>query len=63
MFLALIAVVGLCSALMSPAYLRHAGRSWFSAERSRHRYYAALYLSGRALLAVPIAGNLASPGC
>ena len=59
LFIALIAVVGLGSALMSPAYLRHAGRSWFSAERSRHWYYAALYLFWGALLAVPIAGNLA----
>jgi hydrogenase-4 component F len=58
-FLALIAIVGLCSALMSPAYLRTAGRSWFSAGRSRHRYYAALYAFWAALLAVPIAGNLA----
>lgn len=58
-FLALIAVIGLCSALMSPAYLRTAGRGWFSAARSRHWYYAALYLFWAALLAVPIAGNLA----
>jgi len=58
-FLGLIAIVGLCSALMSPAYLRTAGRSWFSAGRSRHRYYAALYAFWAALLAVPIAGNLA----
>ena len=44
---------------MSPGYLRTAGRSWFSAGRSRHRYYAALYAFWAALLAVPIAGNLA----
>ena len=59
MFLALIAVVGLCSTLVSPAYLRTAGRGWFSAERSRHWYYAALFVFWAALLAVPIAGNLA----
>jgi hydrogenase-4 component F len=58
-FLALIATVGLCSALTSPAFLRGAGRSWFSARRSRHWYYAALYAFWAALLAVPIAGNLA----
>lgn len=58
-FLALIAVVGLCSTVVSPAYLRTAGRGWFSAERSRHWYYAALFLFWGALLAVPIAGNLA----
>jgi hydrogenase-4 component F len=58
-FLGLIAVIGLCSALVSPAYLRTAGRGWFSAGRSRHWYYAALYAFWAALLAVPIAGNLA----
>jgi len=58
-FVGLIAVIGLCSALVSPAYLRTAGRSWFSAGRSRHWYYAALYFFWGALLAVPIAGNLA----
>jgi hydrogenase-4 component F len=58
-FLALIAVIGLCSAIVSPSYLRTAGRSWFSAGRSRHWYYAALYAFWAALLAVPLAGNLA----
>ena len=58
-FLALIAVVGLCSALVSPAYLRTGGRGWFSARRARHWYYAALFGFWGALLAIPIAGNLA----
>jgi len=58
-FLALIAIVGLCSTVVSPAYLRTSGRGWFSAERSRHWYYAALFLFWSALLAVPIASNLA----
>jgi hydrogenase-4 component F len=58
-FLGLIAVVGLCSALVSPTYLRTAGRGWFRAGRSRHWYYAALYAFWAALLAVPITGNLA----
>jgi len=58
-FLALIAVVGLCSTLVSPAYLRTHGRGWFSAERSRHWYYAALFAFWAALLAIPIAANLA----
>jgi hydrogenase-4 component F len=58
-FLSLIAVVGLCSALASPAYLRTSGRSWVSAGRSRHWYYAAFYAFWGVLLAVPIAGNLA----
>jgi hydrogenase-4 component F len=58
-FVAVAAVVGLAGALLSPAYLRHAGRSWFSASRSRGWYYAAFYLFWAALLAVPIADNLA----
>ena len=58
-FLAVIAVVGLCSALVSPTYLRTSGRSWFTAARSRRAYYAALHAFWAALLVVPIAGNLA----
>jgi hydrogenase-4 component F len=58
-FLALIAVIGLCSALVSPAYLRTAGRSWLGAGRSRRWYYSALYVFWAVLLAVPIAANLA----
>jgi hydrogenase-4 component F len=58
-FVAVIAVVGLCSALVSPGYLRTSGRSWFTAARSRRAYYAALYAFWAALLIVPIAGNLA----
>jgi hydrogenase-4 component F len=58
-FLGVIAVIGLCSALVSPAYLRTTGRGWFRASRSRHWYYAAFYSFWGALLAVPIAGNLA----
>ena len=57
--LAVIAVVGLCSALVSPAFLRTAGRSWFTAARSRRAYYAALYVFWAALMVVPVAGNLA----
>ena len=59
LFLALIAVVGLCSALVSPSYLRTAGRGWLGAARSRRWYYTALYAFWAVLLAVPIAGNLA----
>ena len=58
-FLAVIAIVGLCSALVSPTYLRTSGRSWLSAARSHAWYYVALYLFWGALLAVPISGNLA----
>ena len=55
----MIAVVGLCSALVSPCYLRTSGRSWFTATRSRHAYYVAFYVFWAALLAIPVAGNLA----
>jgi hydrogenase-4 component F len=58
-FLALVAVVGFASAAMSPFYLRHAGRSWFTARRSHAWYYAAFYLFWAALLALPLADNLA----
>jgi len=58
-FLALIAVVGLCSALVSPTYLRSSGRGWFSAAHSRRWYYTGLYLFWAALLAIPVAANLA----
>ena len=56
--LAVIAVVGLCSTLVSPAYLRTSGRSWTTAARSHSLYYAALGVFWAALLAVPIVGNL-----
>lgn len=57
-FLALVAVIGLASAAVSPYYLRHAGRSWFSARRSHALYYVALNVFWAALLALPLAGNL-----
>ncbi|MBS1888372.1 MAG: hypothetical protein JSU06_14415 [Actinobacteria bacterium] len=58
-FLALAAAVGLASAIISPAYLRHAGRSWFGERRSHVYYYAAFNLFWAALLALPLAANLA----
>jgi hydrogenase-4 component F len=58
-FIGVIALVGLASALLSPTYLHHAGRSWFSASRSRAWYYAAFHLFWAALLAIPAADNLA----
>jgi len=57
-FEAVIAVVGLCSALVSPAQLRAGGHGWFSARRSRRLYYAALYAFWATLLTIPLAGNL-----
>jgi hydrogenase-4 component F len=58
-FLALVAVVGFASAAMSPFYLRHAGRSWFTARRSHAWYYAAFNLFWAALIALPLTDNLA----
>ncbi|MFT3863402.1 MAG: proton-conducting transporter membrane subunit [Solirubrobacterales bacterium] len=54
-----VAAVGLASAAISPAYLRHAGRSWFGERRSHVYYYAAFNLFWAALLALPAAANLA----
>jgi hydrogenase-4 component F len=58
-FLALVAVVGLASAAVSPSYLRHAGRSWFSARLSHVLYYVAFDVFWAALLALPLVDNLA----
>jgi hydrogenase-4 component F len=58
-FLALAAAVGLASAAVSPAYLRHAGRGWFGERRSHVYYYAAFNLFWAALLALPLVANLA----
>ncbi len=58
-FLAVSAAVGLASVLLSPSYLRTAGRSWLSATASHRWYYVALFAFWASLLAVPIAGNLA----
>jgi len=57
-FLAVVALVGLCSALISPAYLRTSVRSFFRPGRARSWYYLSFYLFWAALLAVPLAGNL-----
>jgi hydrogenase-4 component F len=59
LFLAVSAVVGLLSVLLSRAYLRTAGRSWLSATASHRWYYAGLFAFWAALLAVPLAANLA----
>jgi hydrogenase-4 component F len=57
-FLAVVAVVGLFSALVSPAYLAGAGRSFFRAARSRAWYYLGLHLFWAVLLALPLVNNL-----
>jgi hydrogenase-4 component F len=57
-FLGVVAVVGLLSALVSPVYLAGAGRSFFRAHRARAWYYLGLHLFWAALLALPLVDNL-----
>jgi hydrogenase-4 component F len=57
-FVAVIAVVGLLSALVSPTYLAGREESFFGRTRPRRWYYLAFALFWAALLAVPLAGNL-----
>jgi hydrogenase-4 component F len=57
-FLVVIAVVGWCSAIVSPAYLAGAGKSLFTARRARAWYYTAFYLFWAALLALVLVDNL-----
>ena len=57
-FLAVVAVIGLMSALVSPAYLAGAGHGFFRATRSRAWYYLGFYLFWAALLALPLIDNL-----
>jgi hydrogenase-4 component F len=57
-FLAVVAVVGLLSALVSPQYLAGAGRSFFRAARARAWYYLGFHLFWASLLALPLVDNL-----
>ena len=57
-FLAVIAAVGLLSALVSPAYLDGKERSFFAPARARRWYWLGFHLFWAALLAVPVASNL-----
>jgi hydrogenase-4 component F len=57
-FLAVVAVVGLTSALLSPRYLDGAGRSLFTAARARRSYYVSFHLFWAALLALPLVANV-----
>ena len=58
LLLAVIAVVGLASVLVSPAYLATVRTSLFSAGRRQRVYYVVLFAFWAALLGVPLAGNL-----
>ena len=57
-FVGVIAIVGLLSALVSPAYLAGGGQGFFRPGRARAWYYVGLYLFWALLLAIPIVGNL-----
>jgi len=57
-FLAVVAVIGLLSALASPAHLADHGHGLFRATRSRAWYYLGFYLFWAALLALPLIDNL-----
>lgn len=57
-FLAVSAVVGAVSVVVSPGYLRTAGSGFFSAAHGRRWYWSALFAFWAVLLTIPIAGNL-----
>ncbi len=57
-FLAVIAAVGWCSAIVSPAYLAGHGKSLFTARRARAWYYTAFHLFWATLLALALVKNL-----
>jgi len=57
-FLAVIAVVGLLSALVAPSQLAVSGRGLVRAARGRAMYYGAFYAFWAALIAVPLVDNL-----
>ena len=57
-FLGVAAIVGLLSALVSPAHLADHGHGLFRATRSRAWYYLGFYLFWAALLALPLIDNL-----
>ena len=57
-FLAVIAVIGLLSALVAPAQLTGSSRAMVRAVRARFMYYAAFYAFWAALLLIPLVDNL-----
>jgi hydrogenase-4 component F len=58
-FLTVIAVIGLLSAVASPGYLATPQRGFVAVRHARGFYYAAFYLFWAALLAVAVVDNLA----
>ncbi|HEY5145057.1 MAG TPA: proton-conducting transporter membrane subunit [Solirubrobacteraceae bacterium] len=57
-FLAVIAVIGLLSALVAPSQLASSGRGLVRAARGRGMYYAAYHTFWAALIVVPLVDNL-----
>ena len=57
-FLAVVAVVGLLSALVAPSHLATSGRGLVRAARGRAMYYVAYHAFWAALIAVPLVDNL-----
>ncbi len=57
-YLGVIAIVGLLSALVSPAYLASDGKGFFRTGRARAWYYLGFHAFWALLLAIPIVGNL-----
>lgn len=58
-YVGVISVVSLTSALLSPSYLRGgSGETFFAARRSVRSYYLALYAFWGALVAIPLVANL-----
>jgi hydrogenase-4 component F len=58
LLVAVVAVVGVASVLVSPAYLKTAHSTLVRPERRTRAYFVALFAFWAVLLAVPIAGNL-----
>ncbi|HEY8705462.1 MAG TPA: proton-conducting transporter membrane subunit [Gaiellaceae bacterium] len=58
LLVAVVAVVGLASVVLSPAYLAGVDSSLGSTDRRKHTYFAVLFAFWAILLAVPLAGNL-----
>ena len=58
LLVSVVAVVGLATVLVSPAYLATANSSLAPAHRQQHIYFAVLYAFWAVLLAVPLVGNL-----
>ncbi len=58
LLVSVVAVVGLATVLVSPAYLAGADSSLAATHRQQHTYFGALYAFWAVLLAVPVVGNL-----